>query len=685
MTEDYSLESLKGMWASYLQDHDLKGEILDISATYPEVQHLEIDHGDVSMFNMDLADYLLENPRASLMAAEATVQEAQPPTSRVPIRVVITELPELNKRRPIDLRVADLGHLVAVGCMVGTPEPPTARFAVAVFQCMRCGAIHRVEQNTPGKRKDPIECYKENGGCTRAATSTKFRVLTTTAEMPDPFAMTVGDHDLDMSEMTDEQWMDVQDSPESLRGNEMPALLKVRLEGHRLVRKANPGDRVTLLGILRVDDGKGTVSPDLYFDVNHLVNHTQDMLVVTDEDADRLRAIVAGYKDPLSMLLVPSLAPHVYGMVGPKHGIICQLLGGLAGKVGSKTLRWMMHLLLVGDPGTGKSLLLKHVSKLIPKGTYVDAGKASRAGLVAKAEQINGKWMAVPGYVVRSHGSVCCVDELNKMKADDIAMLNEVMESGEANLAKAGGGTFPAETAILAAMNPKSGGKYAGDFHGEVEIEGATLSRFALIYVITDSKDVDDGLQGLIRPYYTDGVLEEGEAKELLSTEDMRKLVAVARPLKPKLTPEAAQMVDDQHKTLRNAQDSSWSNRVLEDLYRLSVSVAKARLSEIATIEDVQKAIDIHSMAAWGEIHGTGDVMQIEYVPMGGSQEEKTLRVLNQLAQLDSEDQKEGVEFKVLAKECTNLSLDELGKIMKRLSTDGRVYEIRPSVWKVVR
>lgn len=682
--EDYSLEVMKRLWSEYIEAHELKGEVLDAAAGYPETQHLSLDYHDIAKFNVELAEYVLENPTASLMAAEMTIQEVQAPQGRVPIQVIVVDLPEDSVRRPVDLRVTDLGHLVAVRGMVGTTELPTARFKLAVFQCMRCGAIHRMEQNTPGKIKGPLECYKENNGCQRAAGSTKFRCLTSPAELPDPFQAALGDYELDFSEMTDEQWLDVQDSPESLKGNELPAVLRSRVEGPRLVRKVNPGDQVTLYGVLRVDDGKGTVSPEMYFDVNHLENHTREMLVVTDEDRIRLRAIVDMYPDPLSELLVPSLAPHVYGLSGPKHGIMCQLMGGLDGKVGSKVLRWMMHLLIVGDPGTGKSILLRHVSKLVPRGSYVDAGKASRAGLVAKAEQVKGRWVAVPGYVVKSSGSVCCVDELNKMSPEDIAMLNDSMESGVASLAKAGAGEFPAETAILAAMNPKEGSRYGGDFYAEVEIEGATLSRFALIYIITDEHTVDQGLQGLIRPYYTNEPAVEADGNGLLSMEDMRRFVAIARPLRPKLTAEAAAMVEEQHLNLRNAEESSWSNRVLEDLYRLSAAVAKSRLSETATVDDVSKAIEIHAMAAWGEIHGTGDKIQVDYIAPVKDQRSRHRILLEVIREMEDGDGGAELNLVITRARDRGVPSERIREDIERMLKDGQIYDKSHQNYRVV-
>ena len=201
MVEDYSLESLTEMWTSFFKEHGYAPQLLDVAAQYPDIRSLSITYTDVALFNVELAEHLLEQPTASLMAADKASQQMIPPGQRVPVHIRITELPmdPAIGRVPIrDLRAKHLGRLIAVEGLVRKSTEVRPRLRVAVFQCMRCGAIHRMDQDTL-QLKEPLECYKENNGCSRAAGSTKFRLITNIASLPDPFQAAFGDRALDLS------------------------------------------------------------------------------------------------------------------------------------------------------------------------------------------------------------------------------------------------------------------------------------------------------------------------------------------------------------------------------------------------------------------------------------------------------------------------------------------------------
>ncbi len=151
MTEEYSLDRLTEMWTSFFKEHGYVPQLLDVAAQYPEVRSLFIPYTDVALFNISLAEHLLEQPTASLMAAEKASQQLIPPGQRVPLHIRVKELPvdpEFGRVPIRDLRSKHLGRIVAVEGLVRKSTEVRPRLKVAVFQCMRCGAIHRVEQDT---------------------------------------------------------------------------------------------------------------------------------------------------------------------------------------------------------------------------------------------------------------------------------------------------------------------------------------------------------------------------------------------------------------------------------------------------------------------------------------------------------------------------------------------------------
>ena len=153
--------------------------------------------------------------------------------------------------------------------------------------------------------------------------------------------------------------------------------------------------------------------------------------------------------------LINSFASEVFGLNNVKESLIL----GLAGGVRAKAKRGTINILLLGDPSTAKSTLLKECAELISKSLYTSGKSASAAGLTAAAvKRPNGMWMIMPGVVVLCNNGFVFIDELDKATPDDRSSLHEAMEQQTVSIAKAGMHmTFPARTSVFAAGNPQSG------------------------------------------------------------------------------------------------------------------------------------------------------------------------------------------------------------------------------------
>merc|ERR1712059_178765 len=98
--------------------------------------------------------------------------------------------------------------------------------------------------------------------------------------------------------------------------------------------------------------------------------------------------------------------------------------------MGGLTRRGDINVLLLGDPGTAKSQLLKFVERVSPICVYT-SGKGSSAA-----------------------GGVVCIDEFDKMREDDRVAIHEAMEQQTISIAKAGiTTTLNSRCSILAAAN----------------------------------------------------------------------------------------------------------------------------------------------------------------------------------------------------------------------------------------
>lgn len=83
-------------------------------------------------------------------------------------------------------------------------------------------------------------------------------------------------------------------------------------------------------------------------------------------------------------MLARSIAPSIFGSLDIKRAIACLLFGGSRKRLpDGLTRRGDVNLLLLGDPGTAKSQLLKFVENCSPIGVYTSGKGSSAAGLTA--------------------------------------------------------------------------------------------------------------------------------------------------------------------------------------------------------------------------------------------------------------------------------------------------------------
>ena len=170
----------------------------------------------------------------------------------------------------------------------------------------------------------------------------------------------------------------------------------------------------------------------------------------------------------------------IYGHEKVKAGLVLALLGG-----NDEHSRGNSHVLVVGDPGLGKTQLLRAATAYSSRGVYISA--TTKAGLTVNFSRENGQYVMKAGALLMADEGVCAIDEFDKMGKEQEAML-EVMEQQTITVAKAGiYSTLRAKATVPAAANPSSGHYDPHKNLAEnLRASSCLLSRFDLIFLLLD-------------------------------------------------------------------------------------------------------------------------------------------------------------------------------------------------------
>ena len=466
-------ESIVAQWQKFLEEH-FKSDIETVALSYPEKRSLYIDYWDIDKADPQLAEMILNQPYKAFFNAEEALKNIDVAVeNKLDLHFRVVNLPDTNKIIIRKIRANHLGKFMAIDGLVKKRTEVRPKLKVGAFQCQKCGAVIRIEQEED-ILKEPSECYEDQGGCGRVSS---FKLLT------------------NLSEFIDSQKIEVQENPEGLRGGAQPERISAYLEDD-LVGEIAPGDRIVANGILHsMQRRRGTFRLTSFNKTMDAVSIENQELAfeeveVTEEDEKEILKIS---KDPkLYEKMKTSIAPTIYGMDIEKEALVLQLFGGLAKEMPDGTrMRGDIHTLFVGDPGTAKSQLLVYMSKLAPRSVYASGKASTAAGLTAAAvrdEFGEGQWTLEAGALVLADMGVACIDEIDKMEETDRSSMHQAMEQQEISVAKAGiNATLKSRCAILAAANPKLG--RFDEFlpiHEQINMPPALLSRFDLIFSILD-------------------------------------------------------------------------------------------------------------------------------------------------------------------------------------------------------
>lgn len=295
------------------------------------------------------------------------------------------------------------------------------------------------------------------------------------------------------------QKLTLQESPGTVPAGRLPRHREVILLWD-LIDKAKPGEEIEVTGIYRnnydaqLNNRNGFPVFATILEANNVIK-THDQLAgfrLTEEDEHEIRALS---RDPqIVEKIINSIAPSIYGHTDIKTAVALSLFGGVAKTTkGAHHVRGDINVLLLGDPGTAKSQVLKYVEKTAHRAVFATGQGASAVGLTAsvRRDPLTSEWTLEGGALVLADRGTCLIDEFDKMNDQDRTSIHEAMEQQTISISKAGiVTTLKARCGIIAAANP-IGGRYNSTipFSANVELTEPILSRFDILCVVRDTVD----------------------------------------------------------------------------------------------------------------------------------------------------------------------------------------------------
>ncbi|XXG54976.1 hypothetical protein AAC387_Pa03g2725 [Persea americana] len=639
-----------------------------------------------------------------------------------------------------NLKAAYIGRLVSVRgtvVKVSTVKPLVVQMN---FVCGKCGAI--ITRIFPdGKFSQPTACIYT--GCK----SRSFSPIRSTARPIDFQKIRL--QELQRSENHEE--------------GRVPRTVECELT-EDLVDACIPGDVVTVIGIIKVinnymDVGGGkskSKNQGLYYlyleavsirnsksqsvpeDLQKAVDDTRDTVLFdlytfSSKDLEFIVKFSKEHGSDIFRQMLQSICPSIYGHELVKAGITLALFGGVQkhSKDQNKVpVRGDIHVIVVGDPGLGKSQLLQAAAAVSPRGIYVCGNATTNAGLTVAVvkDAMTSDYAFEAGAMVLADRGLCCIDEFDKMTAEHQALL-EAMEQQCVSVAKAGlVASLSARTSILAAANPV-GGHYnrAKTVNENLKMSAALLSRFDLVFILLDRPDelldkrVSDhimalhagcgehfpaqkkqcgGLQG-----YGDmdlGVKTGSLASRLrldpkkdrdfvpLPGPLLRKYIAYARTFVfPRMSRPAAEILQKFYLRLRDhntsADGTPITARQLESLVRLAEARARLDLREEITAQDALDVVEIMKESLYDKYvdeHGF-----VDFARSGGMSQQKEakrfLNALNKQSELQQKDCFSISEIYCLADKI-GLKVPDIDMFVDNLNSVGYLLKKGPKTYQVL-
>ena len=482
-------------------------------------------------------------------------------------------------------------------------------------------------------------------------------------------------------------------------------LCKDPLTQANIERKIYQGVRVEVTGLvkeLRIRNSRGTLTSkiDWYIEASYIVIHNDSFEDIVWEKKDIQEFKALSEKKNWLRELRNSIFYDVYGFDEECEAIILSMFGGVGQDRDGVDVRGEFHILLVGDPGSSKSAILKIAQKFAPKAQYVAGKSISGAGLTAAAvkDDLLGGWTCEAGAMVLCNGGLLCLDELDKMPDDDKSALHEPLEQQTVSFSKAGiQATFMAKTSVLAAANPKHG-RYSDydSIYSQIDLVPTLINRFDLLYPIKESKITKEDDYMIARKIMSRGTKTEDMSNVNYDRMFIRKYISYAKKINPDVPEGIQEWIAKKYQHLKEVKRRGESagnqtipitGRNVAGIRRLAEAVARSRLHTTVTEEDAEMAFAklVHSLQQVGIDPDSGEITVENMTGKKVSQSDLLARIVRLIREETTKGEKKLMDGTELYAVLDSDGFDELDidKAMDRLSKKGDIVMQKPNKYRL--
>ena len=495
-----------------------------------ENKFIEIDFLDLSKFDPDLADLVLNELEDAIKVIELAVIGCDKECEG--IQILFCNLPK-STIIPLSEISNQLGKFLTFEGHVMKPSDIFLKCKSAKFECPSCGNVLSILML--GRLfKEPSRC-----GCGRKG---KFILLS--------------------REFIKFQRLEIQESLDYVPDKPKRLVKKKVFLPESLTRKdineqLQPGQKLKVYGFLELEEinirGMKGTSNEYRTNIiaNNIVPIDSSWGSIKLNKAQLMKIKKMAAKKDLLDEFTQSLAPTFEGYEFLRKSLILQLVEGkrIYDANGNLEERGIILVLMSGSPGTGKSYLMKKALAISPLKNWTTGKGLTKVGLVACIVRDEyGSFTLEVGPLIMSDKGSLGIDEMEKMNKEDYGMLNNAMAEEKTKITKANiDQELRARTSIIATSNPLHK-KFVDDdsiLKQLAPIPGDILDRFDIIWAMREEVD-----QEKIGAKYMDRHLQTGGVAQIWTNEEMRNYISYARKLNPVLTKDIANYFNEQFKKL---------------------------------------------------------------------------------------------------------------------------------------